>query len=174
MGSKKKGRDSHGVTIAAQHRRVPTDSVSGSGTVGKAGGKDLKRFASWMRRQWEVRFAVTLHDRDDFEQDIIVAILETQAAYGLSLSAETSALFVTAAGRRAGNEHMRRCSPVHLTDHALGLLRAIRAGKLDEVEEKRRLRMGQKARASSRTGAAVLSRYDVFSSEPLNRVSMAA
>lgn len=174
MGNKKKGRDSHGVTAAAQHRRVPTDSVSGSGTVGKAGGKDLERFASWLRRQWEARYAVTLHDRQDFEQDVALLVLEEMSKDpGLTL-ANASARFAKIGFRRAGEAHFRRCAVVHLTDHALTLVRAMRAGKLDEVEGKRRQRTGWKGKKYGQTGAVVLSRYDVFSSEPANRVSIAA
>lgn len=172
MKAKKRGPGSHGITAEAEHRRVRTESVSGGATVGN--GKDLERFAAWLRRQWEARFSVRLTDARDFEQDAIVAVLETQARYGLTLSA-ASALFVSAASRYAGNEHFRRSAVVHLTDHALSLVRAMRAGKLEEAEAKRRARMGQKkASRSATTGASVLARYDVFAAESESRVSIAA
>lgn len=128
-------------------------SVAGLKPVDKASPEDMRRFAAWVRRKWEAANQVSLGDsREDFEQDVILAFLDC------------GFLSATAGWRKPADEQFRRWSQVHLTDRGLWLMRNMRAGTLDEIEDRRRKRMGQKrASGSVKSGSAVLGRCDMFS-----------
>lgn len=163
MQAKKKAAATIEVATAASTGEMLSKSVAAATEVGKAA--DLLAYARWCREKYERRFgaSMTREEREDFEGDAVVTMLETFAEYGVTLRAGSS-LHAKVIWREAGIEHIRRRAVVNLTEHAVNILGAIRNGTVGELEQRRRARLGQKIRRGGvKDAAQVLGRIDVFS-----------
>jgi hypothetical protein len=141
--------------------------------------EDLVKYARWCRERYERRFGAAMTDaeREDFESDAVVTMLETFQKHGVKLADDKGlAYHATAVWREAGIEHVRRRAVVFLSEHALASLAAIRDGSIDELETKRRERDSRKRGKASKRGcyakhapsaAEVLAMVDVFSREEM-------